>query len=99
MCIRDRNQLMRGRPGALSLHAAVTETGAEPSVREYPSDMAEARGVAQAIVELIEAGTRPENIAVLYRVNVQAAALETALGDVGVSYRFGARSASSTWPR
>jgi len=85
--VATANQLMRGRPGALSLHAAVTEAGADPSVREYPSDMAEARGVAQHIVELIEAGTRPENIAVLYRVNVQAAALETALGDVGVSYQ------------
>ncbi|TFB51258.1 ATP-dependent helicase [Cryobacterium tagatosivorans] len=85
--VATANQLMRGRPGALSLHAAVSEAGAEPSVREYSSDMAEARGVAQNIVELIEAGTRPENIAVLFRVNVQAAALETALGDVGVSYQ------------
>ena len=42
--------------------------------------------VAQQILELIEAGTPPEKIAVLYRINVQAAALETALGDAGVSY-------------
>jgi DNA helicase-2/ATP-dependent DNA helicase PcrA len=85
--VATANQLMRGRQGALTLHAAVKETGAEPSVREYASDMAEARGVAQQIIELIESGTRPEHIAVLYRVNVQAAALETALGDVGVSYQ------------
>ena len=81
------NQLMRGRPGALSLHAAASETGTEPIEREYPTDLAEARGVAQHVLELIEAGTRPENIAVLYRVNVQAAVVETALGDVGVSYQ------------
>ena len=81
------NQLMRGRPGALSLHAAVSETGTEPIEREYATDLAEARGVAQHVLELIEAGTRPENIAVLYRVNVQAAVVETALGDVGVSYQ------------
>jgi DNA helicase-2/ATP-dependent DNA helicase PcrA len=56
-------------------------------VREYNGDLAEARGVAQSILELTEAGTRPENIAVLYRVNVQSAALETALRDVGVSYQ------------
>lgn len=85
--VQTANQLMRGRPGALSLHATSTEVGAEPSVREYPSDIAEARGVAQRILELVEGGTRPENIAVLYRVNVQAAALETALGEVGVSYQ------------
>jgi DNA helicase II / ATP-dependent DNA helicase PcrA len=92
--VATANQLMRGRPGALSLQAAVPETGAAakepsqtPGVREYPSDMAEARGVAQRVVELIDGGTRPEQIAVLYRVNVQAAALETALGDVGVSYQ------------
>lgn len=81
------NQLMRGRPGALSLHAAASETGTEPIEREYATDLAEARGVAQHVLELIEAGTRPENIAVLYRVNVQAAVVETALGDVGVSYQ------------
>lgn len=81
------NQLMRGRSGALSLHAAASETGTEPIEREYATDLAEARGVAQHVLELIEAGTRPENIAVLYRVNVQAAVVETALGDVGVSYQ------------
>jgi DNA helicase-2/ATP-dependent DNA helicase PcrA len=85
--VATANQLMRGRPGALSLHAAVAETGVEPVVREYPNDMAEARGVAQSIYELVQSGVAPENIAVLYRVNVQAALLETALGDVGVSYQ------------
>jgi len=81
------NQLMRGRPGALTLHAASSEAGAEPFVRDFPNDMAEARGIAQQILELIESGTKPEDVAVLFRVNVQAALLETALGDVGVSYQ------------
>lgn len=84
--VATANQLMRGRAGALTLQAAVRQTGPEPSVRDFPTDMAEARGVAQQILELIEAGTPPEKIAVLYRLNVQAAALETALGDVGVSF-------------
>ncbi len=90
------NRLMRGRPGALTLHAA-TEHGAggagraaadpaTPAPTAFASDLAEARGVAQAIAAQIAAGDKPEDIAVLYRVNVQAAALETALGDVGVSY-------------
>ncbi len=81
------NQLMRGRAGALTLRAHATEEGVVPTVREYANDMAEARGVAQSILDLIEGGTRPENIAVLYRMNVQAAMLETALGDIGVNYQ------------
>jgi DNA helicase II / ATP-dependent DNA helicase PcrA len=85
--VQTANQLMRGRPGALSLQATSREAGIEPSVREYPSDIAEARGVAQRILEMIEGGARPEDIAILYRVNVQAAALETALNEIGVSYQ------------
>ncbi|MCI4659857.1 ATP-dependent helicase [Cryobacterium algoricola] len=85
--VTTANQLMRGRTGALTLRAHSAEPGVDPSVHEYASDLAEARGVAQQILELIESGTRPENIAVLYRVNVQAAALETALGDLSISYQ------------
>ncbi|NEN06836.1 ATP-dependent helicase [Diaminobutyricibacter tongyongensis] len=91
------NRLMRGRPGALTLHAATAHgagrterPGADPATPDpvaFASDLAEARGVAQAIAQQIAAGDRPEDIAVLYRVNVQAAALEAALADVGVSYQ------------
>ncbi|KQO84231.1 ATP-dependent DNA helicase [Frigoribacterium sp. Leaf263] len=81
------NQLMRGRPGALHLHPAVETTGPVPPVIEYPSDSAEARGVAQTIADEIRSGVAPEEIAVLYRVNVQAALIERALADVGVSTR------------
>jgi DNA helicase-2/ATP-dependent DNA helicase PcrA len=87
LIVQAANQLMRGRPGALSLQAASRETGIEPNVREYQTDIAEARGVAQRVLELVETGVRPEDIAILYRVNVQAAALETALGEAGVSYQ------------
>ena len=85
--VATANQLMRGRPGALSLHAAVSEPGPDPIIREFASDIAEARAVAQSILELIEAGTRPEEIAILFRVNVQSALLEAALTEVGVSYQ------------
>jgi DNA helicase II / ATP-dependent DNA helicase PcrA len=93
------NELMRGRSGSLTLHA----TGAQaagggkaeaptPSVAGYASDAAEAAGVAAAVAASVAAGTAPESIAVLYRVNVQAAALETALTQAGVPYRIhGAR--------
>ncbi len=91
------NRLMRGRPGALTLHAA-TEHGAggaervaaaphTPDPARFVSDFAEARAVAQSVAAQLASGDKPEDIAILYRVNVQAAALETALGDVGVSYQ------------
>lgn len=85
------NRLMKGRPGALTLQAAPAPEGASvdrqaaPTTSSYQSDMAEARAVAGRIADQIASGARPQDIAILYRVNVQAAALETALGDVGVS--------------
>jgi DNA helicase-2/ATP-dependent DNA helicase PcrA len=85
------NRLMRGRPGALMLHARTTDVprteADEPRVAAHPHDMAEARAVAAAIAEQLAAGHKPESIAVLYRVNVQAAAVETALNDAGISYQ------------
>ncbi len=86
--VETANRLMRGRPGALELHAAGDRPrGPEPVVTAYPTDAAEARGVAAAIADRIADGERPEDIAVLYRVNVQAAAIEAALADAGVSYQ------------
>ena len=85
--VATANQLMRGRSGALTLHAAQSDIGPDPTVRGYASDMAEARGVAEQILQLIDTGTKPEDVAVLFRVNVQAALLETALTEVGVSYQ------------
>lgn len=88
------NRLMRGRPGALTLHAAATDRPSRPpSITAFESDSAEARSIATAIAAEIDAGTKPEDIAILYRINVQAAALEAALDDAGVSYvlRGGAR--------
>jgi DNA helicase-2/ATP-dependent DNA helicase PcrA len=86
--VETANRLMRGRAGALSLHAAVT-TGKspEPTVTSQVSDSAEARAVATRIAEQIAAGTKPQDVAVLYRLNGQAAALEAALGDAGISYQ------------
>ena len=82
------NSLMRGRPGALSLHAAEPDAAASaPRVSVHANDSQEARAVATAIAAEIEAGAKPENIAVLYRINVQAAAIEAALGDAGIASR------------
>lgn len=82
--VATANALMRDRPGALTLSAA-TSGGAVPQWSEYPHDAAEARGVAAKIAAEIESGTLPENIAVLYRINVQGVALEQALTDLGIS--------------
>jgi DNA helicase-2/ATP-dependent DNA helicase PcrA len=79
------NRIMRGRPGALDLHAAEgAPTGPAPSVSEFPNDRAEARAIAESIRAEIDAGAPPESIAILYRINVQSAVIESALADLGV---------------
>jgi DNA helicase-2/ATP-dependent DNA helicase PcrA len=81
------NRIMRGRPGALDLRSAPeTPSGPAPVVSEFANDRAEARGIADAIAAQLDAGTAPESIAVLYRINVQSAVLEAALGDAGVPF-------------
>lgn len=90
--IDTANRLMRGRSGALTLRPAEVAGGTpagepvtEPAA--FEDDRAEARAVAARIAAELAAGARPEHIAVLYRVNVQAAVLEQALGDLGISYQ------------
>ena len=78
------NRLMRDRPGALTLHAATGRSGPAPVVTRHDTDSSEARAVANAIADEIAGGTRLEDIAVLFRINVQSQALETALADAGV---------------
>ncbi|WP_307852432.1 ATP-dependent helicase [Glaciihabitans sp. dw_435] len=81
------NRLMRGRPGALSLHARPdAPVGPAPLTSVHNNDSQEARAIAQSIAAEIAEGTKPEDIAVLYRINVQSAALEAALGDAHVPY-------------
>jgi DNA helicase-2/ATP-dependent DNA helicase PcrA len=87
--IDTANRLMRGRPGALELVPAAgwtAEGGEEPTVTAYPNDRDEAHAIAQSIAAKIAAGEKAEGIAVLYRINVQSAAIEAALADAGVSY-------------
>jgi DNA helicase-2/ATP-dependent DNA helicase PcrA len=85
--IESANKLMRGRPGALNLHAAPdAQRGPSPAVSVHKNDSQEARAIAQSIAAQIADGTKPEDIAVLYRINVQSAALEAALTDAGVPY-------------
>lgn len=97
--IDSANRLMRERSGALHLVAShhepsgSAEMGIAPTMESYRSDSAEARDVAGRIAELIQAGTKPQNIAVLYRMNAQSISIGTALDDARISFqvRGGAR--------
>jgi DNA helicase-2/ATP-dependent DNA helicase PcrA len=87
------NRLMRGRPGALSLTAAPASADDVPGEFDaglpagtvHADDTAEAASVADSIAALVRAGTPASDIAVLYRINVQAAAIERALADRGIT--------------
>lgn len=87
--IDSANRLMRDRAGSLSLIAANTSsaTGVTPTVESNRSDSAEARAVAGRITELVESGTKPQNIAVLYRVNAQSVSIGTAMDDAKISFQ------------
>jgi DNA helicase-2/ATP-dependent DNA helicase PcrA len=89
--IEAANRLMKGRPGALTLHSPTdapvsTAAARPPLVDGFDSDTTEARAVAKAVADEIAEGTRPEDIAILFRINVQAAAIEAALNAQGVPY-------------
>ncbi len=85
------NQLMRGRPGALALRASPGAPQATaksaPTVTGYPSEVAEARAVAGQVAAAIANGSRPQDVAILFRINVQSAPFESALTDAGVSFQ------------
>ncbi|MDL9947860.1 ATP-dependent DNA helicase UvrD2 [Gordonia sp. ABSL11-1] len=61
--------------------------GPVPKPAEFADDMREANGVAAQIKHLINAGTAPAEIAVLYRVNAQSERFEEALTDAGIPYQ------------
>ncbi|OMC39739.1 ATP-dependent DNA helicase [Mycobacterium sp. IS-1264] len=61
--------------------------GPAPSFHEHPDETAEATAVAAAITKLIESGTAPAEIAVLYRVNAQSEVYEEALTEAGIAYQ------------
>ena len=100
--VRAANALMTGRRGALTLSAV--RRSADPrepalTVRDYADDADEAAGVAQAVAAQIAGGTPPADIAVLVRINAQAALLEQAFAAQGVPVTTGkARRATSSSP-
>lgn len=85
--VKAANALMTGRRGALTLSAVRRATDPrEPAiqVRDYADDADEAAGVALAVAAQIAGGTPPGDIAVLVRINAQAAMLEQAFAGAGV---------------
>jgi DNA helicase-2/ATP-dependent DNA helicase PcrA len=61
--------------------------GPAPSFHEHSDETAEAAAVAKSIANLIESGTAPSEIAVLYRVNAQSEIYEEALTEAGIAYQ------------
>jgi DNA helicase-2/ATP-dependent DNA helicase PcrA len=60
--------------------------GAEPELKIFPDEAAEAAAVAKRCRELIAAGTPASEIAVLFRTNAQSESYEKALAEVEVPY-------------
>ena len=84
------NDLLRRAP-AMAVHRrlelmAERGPGPQPEIVEYSDELAEAEGVAKGIAGLVESGTPPREIAVLYRTNAQSEAYEQALTEAGIPY-------------
>lgn len=76
----------RGSGSRLQLSGQRT-SGPDPSFHEHPDEAAEAVAVAASIARLIEYGTAPSEIAILYRVNAQSEVYEEALTEAGIAYQ------------
>lgn len=78
----------RGRVAGSKLHLiGQRKPGPAPRFRDYPDEPAEAAGAAKSIKRLIESGTPPSEIAVLYRINAQSEAYEDALTAEGIPFQ------------
>ncbi|GAA2162383.1 ATP-dependent DNA helicase UvrD2 [Humibacillus xanthopallidus] len=73
------------RDGAVRL-LAQGEPGPEPVLESHPDDPSEAAAVAARIRQLVDEGTPPSEIAILFRTNAQSEVHENALSDAGVPY-------------
>lgn len=77
-----------GRVAGSKLHlVGQRNPGPAPSFQEYPDEVVEAAAVAKSIARLVESGTAPAEIAVLYRVNAQSEVYEEALTEAGIPYQ------------
>lgn len=63
------------------------ESGPTPVFAECTHDQAEAEWVAEQIRQLLAAGHKGSDIAILFRTNAQSATFEQVLSDLGISYQ------------
>lgn len=72
------NRLGRDLPGALRLRSSQPDPG-RTRVLNFPTEAAEARGVADEIAGLVRSGQSPTEVACLYRIHQQGRALQDEL--------------------
>ncbi|BBX71422.1 DNA helicase [Mycolicibacterium psychrotolerans] len=78
----------RGRMAGSRLHlVGQRPPGPNPTFNEYPDEVAEAAAVARNVNKLVDAGTAPAEIAVLYRINAQSEVYEEALTEAGIPFQ------------
>ncbi|ROS31363.1 ATP-dependent helicase [Cellulomonas sp. PhB150] len=75
-----------GGPTPLELRAQRPD-GPEVRYATYDDDDSEAIAIARAAARLVADGTRPSEIAILYRTNAQSEAFEEALASAGIGYQ------------
>lgn len=80
------NRVLGARSGAAGALRATREGGPAPSFHGAPDEATEAGDVARWLRSCQQAGTRWSELAVLYRINAQAPALEAALTERGIPY-------------
>ncbi|MGG5171162.1 ATP-dependent DNA helicase UvrD2 [Pseudarthrobacter sp. J1738] len=95
--VKLANELLAARPsGGPTADAAWAKPlqlkaqrpqGPGPVFTECPDDEAEAAMAAAKIKELMTAGTKPSEIAILFRTNGQSEAYEQALASAGIGYQ------------
>ncbi len=81
--IAHANRLTRGEAGVEPLQS-MGEVGRAPLIQGFENPAEEAKAVARQVRSRIDQGAKPHEIAVLYRINGQSEALETALAEVGI---------------
>lgn len=83
------NWVVQHQPAALELVPAASAPESEVPVRlhQHSDDRAEAQAIAAEIAAELAGGRKPTDIAVLYRMNFQAVALEEELTAAGVRYQ------------
>ena len=78
----------RGRMAGSRLHlVGQRDPGPVPTFSEHPDEATEATAVAKGIRALVDAGTAPSEIAVLYRINAQSEVYEEALTAAGIPFQ------------